>query len=145
MTIVLLCSTNSWSSDQLPVPKFDMSLQNLSHAGHIKIVWNWPHDQDVTFELQQADTATFNNAEVIYNGPDRASFISGLANGNYYYRLKAISDDGDSSSKWSKTVVLKVRHHSLALALSLAGIGAFVFIVTSAVVIKGSYQKESKS
>ncbi len=143
--MILLYPTQSWSLDKLPVPKFEMERQNITHSGHVKIVWKWTHDQDVSFLLQQADTANFSNAETIYKGPDRASFVSGLPNGNYYFRLRAIRPNDDLASSWSKPVVVKVRHHSLFLALTLAGIGAFVFIITSAVVVTGSYQKEIKA
>ena len=145
LIIVLFYSTQAWSNNELPVPKFEMDQQNITHSGHVKIVWKWMHDQEVSFILQQADTANFSNAEIIYKGPDRASFVSGLPNGNYYFRLRAINSADEMASSWSKPVVVKVRHHSLFLALTLAGVGAFVFVITTAVVIKGSYQKETKA
>jgi hypothetical protein len=70
----------------------------------------------------------------MYHGPDRASFISGLNNGTYYYRVK--SEDSD----WSKTLVVEVKHHSLRLAMILFAVGGVVFLLTVAVVVEGTFR-----
>ena len=100
-----------------------------SNSGHIKLEWDSEGPSD--FVLQQDITNDFTNPKTIYQGPDRASFVSGLPNGNYYYRVR--SDSG----KWSETLLVTVQHQSLRLAFMLAGLGAIVFMMTVFVVIKG--------
>ena len=97
--------------------------------GHIRL--EWQSETGNTFELQQSFTRDFSHPKVIYLGPDRASFISGLQNGSYYYRVRA------SDGEWSEVVIVDVQHQSLKLAFALFGIGGVVFLVTVYVVVHG--------
>ena len=109
----------------------DAEVINLSD-GHIKL--QWKAENNTTFELQQATTANFSNAATIYQGPDQASFISGLKDGDYFYRVRAVG------RTWSKPLLIKVEHQSLTLAFTLFGVGAVVFLLTVLVVVKGVRQ-----
>lgn len=100
--------------------------------GHIKL--EWTVEGDGVTELQQSRASDFFTAKTIYIGPDRASFVSGLDNGNYYYRVRA------AGGEWSETLMVKVQHQSLELAFALFGIGGLVFLLTVFVVIKGARQ-----
>lgn len=125
----------AWSNS-LSAPTPIMSLDNFSDSGYIKIQWDDSNDiPAATFTLEQSETSDFEESKVIYEGPDRASFISGLPNGHYYYRIKTQAKG--KTSDWSSTITVQVKHHSLTMALSLASVGLLVFVLTVAVVISG--------
>lgn len=103
-----------------------------SNDGHLKLEWDAP--DDVKVEVQKSDSKDFKNPSVLYKGIDRASFISGLENGDHFFRIR---EEGGS---WSPTLTIHVKHQSLQLAFILFALGAVVFILTVLVVVKGSYR-----
>ena len=133
LLIILCCSIPSLSSDVQFIQEDEITLT----SGHVRL--DWVSDDGEHFILEQATSEDFQDARVIYEGPDKASFISGLNNGIYYFRIKS---DGDDGSDQVKTVV---EYQSLSLAFSLFGVGAIVFILTSAVIIRGSQKYKTES
>jgi hypothetical protein len=121
-------------------PQFENSPENLTESGYIKLSWEWmPGDgnsNSYEFELQQALDAQFLTSKPIYQGQDFASFLSGLKNGDYYYRVR-VKEDGPWS-EWSDPVMVEVKHHSLSLAFTLFGLGALVFLLTVGIVVQGN-------
>ena len=111
------------------------SLVINSPEGHIRL--EWAADQESTFELQRSLTSDFNSPTVLYRGPDRASFISGLENGTYYFRIR------EQNGVWSETLTVIVKHQSLLLAFMLFTIGAIVFLLTVWVVVRGAHETMS--
>lgn len=103
-----------------------------SNDGHLKLEWDAP--DNIKVEVQKSESKDFENPTVIYKGIDRASFISGLENGDHFFRVK---EEGGS---WSSTLTIHVKHQSLQLAFTLFTLGAVVFILTVLVVVKGSYR-----
>lgn len=140
-TAILVLIASEALFAQLPGPVFDNNRKEVTKSGYIKLRWRWPEgpkeQENYQFELQQSDTTTFDDPKIIYKGPDYATFLSGMRNGDYYHRIRAIARNGTDTSKWSDPVLVQVRHHSLALAFSLFGIGALVFLITVGIVIKG--------
>lgn len=106
----------------------DLFIQSTS--GHTKLEWSGMDGVD--FEVQIATDKSFNSARSIYAGPDKATFVSGLADGQYYFRVR------ENTSPWSQTLVLDVKHHSLALAISLFVVGFVVFGLTTWLVMDGA-------
>ncbi|MGR8931250.1 MAG: fibronectin type III domain-containing protein [Gammaproteobacteria bacterium] len=106
----------------------------LSTAGYFQLSWQDSSSQ--SFTLQQASNAEFRDAATLYRGPDQATVISGLPNGNYFYRVR--SSDG----QWSKTMEVSVKHHSLVKALGFFGLGAVMFITMVALLLNGARRKE---
>ena len=113
------------------IPKLSLERENFSDDGHITIQWEMPA-ADAIVEVQQAEKSDFSDAEIIYSGPDNATFISGLANGVYFYRIRKLNGE------WSEPVAVTVQHHSLSLAFTLFGLGAVVFLLTVIIVVKGA-------
>ncbi|TNE52642.1 MAG: fibronectin type III domain-containing protein [Bacteroidetes bacterium] len=128
----------------LPAPVFDQAAEVQSKSGYIKLSWQWDAPGDsagsTVFELQQADNPAFDRVATIYRGPDLASFLSGLRNGVYYYRVRALAASGALPGEWSAPVQLQVEHHPLSLAISLFVIGAIVFSLTVVIVVRGARQ-----
>ena len=120
-----MLAQNVWSYDA----EFTMSKEVNTSDGYVKL--EWEGTENAIFELQQDTTSGFATARTIYKGPDLASFVSGLNNGTYYYRVR------EEGGEWSSAVVVNVEHQSLQLAFSLFGIGALVFLMTVYVVIHG--------
>ncbi len=115
-----------------PVPTLELSSGTVSEDGHIRIAWS-TEEKGVSVELQQAENENFTDAATVYRGADNATFISGLENGTYYYRIRRV--DG----AWSAPVALLVNHHSLQLAFILFSLGAVVFGLTVFIVMKGAF------
>lgn len=128
--------------DHLPAPTFDIPLENQTSSGSVKLVWNSSYDIDTTrvaqriFELQESADSLFVTANTRYKGPDLASYISGLPDGTFYYRVREMRPSG-YASEWSPVVRVQVEHHSLQLAYTLFGIGGTVFLLTVGVVLLG--------
>lgn len=133
-------SKNNFPAD-LPAPLFENPAQSQSDAGHIKLRWRLGESlsaskvQGVRFELQTAPDVSFHTAKNVYTGTDRATFISGLRDGRYYYRVRSLW--GDRRSAWSAPVVVTVRHHSMNFAWTLFTLGLLVFAATVGVIAHG--------
>lgn len=134
---------------QYPVPEFVNHLPEKTESGYIKLSWRTQDAQSnntpFVFELQQAVYPDFEQSVLIYRGHDYATFLSGLPDGHYYYRLRSTSPDGARHSDWSEPVSVRVEHHSLRLAFLLFGIGATVFLLTIGIVVKGIRSSEETS
>lgn len=133
---------------QYAVPEFVNPSIEKTESGYIKLSWRTaetaPNNAAPIFELQQADNPDFDSNTQIYRGQDYATFISGLPDGNYFYRLRHVSPEGDRQSDWSTPILVQVEHHALELAFLLFGIGATVFLLTVGIVIKGIRSSEEK-
>ncbi len=145
--LVFSISTFCYSNNNadIPAPVFKIPESNNSSSGNLKILWKVDKKKiksdKIKYELQQSSDEHFSAAKKIYEGADRATYISGLRNGIYYYRVRAFIDGqfGD----WSKPASLKVKHHSLKLALILFFVGAMVFTATAWLVIRGSAKEDN--
>ena len=146
--ILLLLVSDGFTSEvpasnasSVPPPVFDNDSSNFTNSGSIKLTWHSSgseeHATKALFELQRATQADFSDANKYYRGPDRATYISGLADGNYYFRLRDVTKT-KAVSGWSTPVKVVVEHHSLSLAFTLFGIGGFVFALTVLVVLRGA-------
>ncbi|MCB0261612.1 MAG: hypothetical protein KDE52_17470 [Calditrichaeota bacterium] len=126
----------------LEAPQFVTPTENIVNAGYIRIRWMAiPSDnqnETVEYELQQSTEKDFGNFRVKYKGVDLASYVSGLPNGTFYYRIKAIDTATGNESLWSAPIKVDVVHHSLTLAFWLMGIGSIVFFATAGVIWHGT-------
>ncbi len=99
----------------------------------------WAPANDATpaaFELQQAPSAQFENPLTRYRGPDLASFVSGLAEGDYFFRVRTVAEN-EATGTWSKPLQVTVKYQPLSRAFVLFGVGAVVSIATVALVVIG--------
>ena len=129
LLLILICQVSPAIAAEV---EFSLdSDQTTSSSGYIKLEWRSEIDAE-EFELQQSTNKDFSDAKLIYFGPDKASFISGLENGVYYYRVRAQNGD------WSETLQVTVEHQSMKLAYTLFALGFVVFALTTFVVIRGA-------
>lgn len=106
----------------------------LSNAGYFQL--RWSDETSRSFRLQQSSSADFNQTVTLYQGPDKATVISGLPNGMYFYRV------ANDQQQWSNSIIVTVKHHSLAKALSFFAVGAIMFIVMVTLLIRGTKRKD---
>ncbi|WP_417460404.1 hypothetical protein [Kordiimonas sp.] len=67
----------------------------------------------------------------VYKGADRASTLSGLADGTYLFRLKV------ENVPAPQLLEITVEHHPLARAWTFFAIGAVMFVVLIGLLMKG--------
>jgi hypothetical protein len=125
----------------LEPPGFEGEGEARSDSGHHTLAWTHPAT-NLYFEVDVAPTAAFDDPRRLYQGPDLATFISGLEDGTYVYRVRARTSPDAPPSPWSESYRLTVKHPSLRLALTLFVVGGVVFVLTAAVVLKGDRSGE---
>ena len=105
----------------------------LASAGYYQLSWQpgvaGALNKKISFELQQSNEPSFKTVTTVYRGPDRASVVSGQPDGDYFYRIRQVNPS-QSSSDWSKPILVKVQHHSLRKAWLFFVAGASVFFMT---------------
>jgi hypothetical protein len=69
-----------------------------------------PEAEKPVFELQQADTREFEEPRTIYEGRDLASVVSGLEEGEYHFRVRGKTPDGETVSPWSQVETIVVKY-----------------------------------
>lgn len=123
-------------------PEFTLDTENYSNSGFIQLEWSVERDDlaDLTFEVQQSLQPEFSDSRTIYEGPDLATYVSGLPSGTYYYRVRAVNSESADSDAWSSPVQLTVEHYSQTVTFLLLGLGGIVVLTTITMVLMGSRQ-----
>lgn len=93
----------------------------------------------IRFELQQARREDFAEASTRYQGLDRATYVSGLPSGDFYYRVRIIGKDNQPGA-WSDTLVVRVEYVSMKLVFGLMAAGVVVFAATVLTVLTGHHR-----
>jgi len=140
LTLRFPCETEAREAPAVQFQQDSLRTQD----GHVKLVWRVPAADDGPlwrYEVQVDSSAQFSQPTQLYRGPDLATFVSGLPNGEYYYRIRVVGPQVDQPGRWDQAYV-HVEHHSLNLALTIASIGSIVFILTVIVVLRGAYRSE---
>lgn len=142
--IVLLIPINSYGQGiQAPVLN-DNANSEVATAGFYSLEWTLDPGVDLssyTFEVQESDTPSFDEPGLIYAGQDLATAMSGKPDGMYYYRIRTVSTETGETSDWSPIYEVEVAHHSLQRAFFFLGLGAFVFLCTLVVILRGHLQE----
>lgn len=108
--------------------------QSLATAGDFRLSWQGGAEGAV-YELQQSAAQGFTETRTRYRGPDTATQLSGLPDGDYSYRVRVV-DPGPSA--WSEAVTVEVRHHPLSRALGFFSVGLVVFVATVILITRGA-------
>ena len=103
---------------------------DVSRTGHFQLNWQYKGSETM-FILQQDTHPDFPNPHIIYNGPDLARTMTGMLNGEYFFRVRAENEG------WSETASVKVEHYPLSTAFIFLGLGALVFLATAILIIGG--------
>lgn len=137
-------ATISLKSQPLPATYFIPDQKENSETGYIQLKWRADHHENeilpYRYQLEQGEDSLFSRGREIYQGNDLASFISGLPDGKFYFRVRTVDHPKRNYGPWSSIKVVEVKHHSLRLALSLFTLGGIVFLSTVVIVVQGSRQ-----
>ena len=110
-----------------------------SSDGYAQLEWSIGEDLEGdtawVYHLQEGRQPVFDDTDVQYMGPQHSSFVSGLENGSYYYRVRARHPDEEEWGPWSEVVHVSVQHHSRRFALGLMSVGGLVFLITAGFLI----------
>lgn len=90
-------------------------------AGYFQLAWGEKLPDGSI--LQQSTHPDFVSAREWQVSGTKSFSMSGLGNGQYFYRLQNAADQS-----WSNTVVVKVQHHSLTKAWLFFAVGAVLFL-----------------
>lgn len=142
LAVSLGCSVSQAQNlPQLP-PRVSFDSEDLieSSEGHATIRWSLSEndpDKNWQFLLEMAADPNFQDSKIKYQGNDSSHFLSGLADGYYYFRILAQRDG--QRTVWSEPVTLHVRYPAGTLVLPLFLLGLVVFILTSVAIIRGCW------
>ncbi len=115
---------------------FEIALSpNVSSDGTATLSWRTGLQKTVL--IQTSREPSFAQATTLYRGNDSASVITGLVDGDYFFRGRDVNADGQTAA-WSETVSLHVQHHSLARAGGFFLLGAIVFLATTLLIVLGA-------
>jgi hypothetical protein len=109
-----------------------------SSDGTARLSWQVKNDHAVVIE--QSRKADFSDAKRLYRGTDSASVITGLGNGEYFFRAQFA--DARDGSGWSNPVRLVVEHHPLSRAFLFFFLGVVVFLATVVLIVAGGRRAE---
>ncbi len=110
-----------------------------SNNGVVNLIWSLEApEQTVEFELQQADNEGFTDPKVRYHGVQRSSILTGLPEGDHYFRLRV-----KDAEAWSAPLKLEVRFINRGQMLGLLAVGFLVTALTVGAILTG-YNKERK-
>ncbi len=99
-----------------------------SNTGAYKISWQGP--DGITYRLEE-------NGEILYEGLQKASTVTGRSAGHYTYRVGSLENTERTISEWSEDCHVDVAPPTLGLALSLFSIGFLVFLSVLILVVRG--------
>lgn len=115
--------------------------------GHVVISWALPGEADggtpPDFVLEQASTPEFSDAVVRYEGRDLASFLSGLPEGRFHFRVRAV--DGGNAGPWSVPLVLDVDYPKSGMVLVLMTVGTVCLAVLITAILVGARRTSARS
>lgn len=96
-------------------------------AGYATLAWS--NVEGESFVLEENVSG---NWRPVYDGPDRATTLSGRADGDFTFRLKA---DGQLVGD---PISFTVAHHPLSRAWAFFAVGAAMFVALVGVLLRGS-------
>jgi hypothetical protein len=126
------------AADGPPPTSFDGPAVVSTTEGHTTLAWSPRPDGAVhgSFQLEASDDPSFDDGKLRYEGPDRASFVSGLPEGTTWFRVRAVGDDG-TAGPWSDAVRVDVAYPERGQVVRFLVLGSIVFLATVTAVIVG--------
>lgn len=112
----------------------------VSEDGVVALGWSDAGAPGDEFELQQASDPGFSDVKTRYEGPDRGSVITGLAEGEYFFRVRTAG-----AGAWSPPVKVTVKYMGMGLVWTLMGVGIVVFIATVGAILRGHFREGAES
>ncbi len=123
----------------LPVPEIKADTE-MATAGYYRLEWQSSHEralENARYRVQESFRADFLSADILYEGPDLATVLSGKTDGTRFYRVQ-LRDGQQEASQWSTPVRVETRHHPFGRAMLFFSLGALVFLMTLILVLAGA-------
>ena len=95
-------------------------------------------DPGFRFRIERSTDPEFADARVIYEGLDRSTVLSGMEEGNHYFRVQTFDPENGVTSAWSPVLTLSVTYASLGRALGIFTVGLLVSGLTIATILAGA-------
>ena len=89
---------------------------------------SWTGEEGTTFQLVE-------NGDVLYQGTETATTVSGRPEGDYVYQVSILGAEGATS--WSDPCEVTVTPPPLELAFGLFGLGLAVFVAVAITILRG--------
>lgn len=102
-----------------------------SRGGDYSIGWSGPDGA----EYRLVETNGGGPDEVLYEGGQLASSVTGRREGDYSYRVGIV--EGGEVATWSDSCTVLVRPYSLSVAFTFFGFGLLVTLATVVLIVKG--------
>lgn len=135
--LILATKSTAWAAENLTILAPDspdyLTLATdteLSREGYFVLSWS-PDSNFASLDLQQSTTAEFSDVAVKRVADTDRVTLTGLVDGDYYYRL--VADDVVVSN----TLTVRVEHHALSRALSFFVLGFVLFGVLLVTIYRG--------
>lgn len=101
------------------------------HEGYFSLEWN-PVEGAARYEVRDA------TGDLAYSGALPQAFLSGLADGEYQYHVRAFSASGEVLAVSTEAARAKVQHWSMGLVWTLFFTGLAVVLAVAGVLIAGA-------
>lgn len=108
-----------------------------TQTGSLSLEWDWDEaPAAVEFEVQRADDEQFaTDLNTLYTGPDKGTYLSGMLEGEYYFRVRALVEG--VATDWSVPVLVVVEFPPWKQVLLMFSLGILVLLATLSVVVAG--------
>ena len=104
--------------------------EGVSNDG--KVILAYAKEEAESVVVEQATVADFSDTILRYQGPDAASVLTGLAEGDYYFRARF-----DGMEKWSPVVHVRVEFMNRGRLILLFLLGFVVVALTAGAILIG--------
>ncbi len=105
-----------------------------SEEGKVLLEWE---DAGGIYRLEHAREAAFTAPLIRYAGPDRASLVTGLVEGEHHFRVGRLPDAAATELIWSNPVRVDVEYVDARLVVALMSVGCLLFFATVGAVLIG--------
>jgi hypothetical protein len=121
-------------------PRFVDGVAVSADEGHVVLSWTPAEGDDpaasrLIFELEQSADPAFGNHRLRHRGAERSFFVTGLPEGQVYFRVRAVS--GETAGRWSETIAVDVVYPGRLEVLALVSVGCLVFLATVTAILVG--------
>jgi len=112
-------------------------------TGHLELVWDETGGAATTplsYELQRSRDSAFTAPVTLYEGRDRRTFISGLAEGSYFFRVRTVVSEIEHG-QWSDPVGIQVEYVDRWKVYALMCVGLFCLMATVYMIVCGTLRE----
>lgn len=132
--------------DKLPEVGFDSpeGVKAEAPEGHLKFAWATDTDLPggASYVFERSRKLEFTEPVELYRGADKGTYVSGLAEGMYYFRVY-LEKDGISGPS-SPVLSLKVQYVDRGKVATLMIVGFAVFVATVAAILVGHFRTRER-